>query len=285
MGTSPSSTRPWRRGRVAAPALVAPATGRVELRIPLWPWLPLSLRGNLYVLEGDAALYLVDAGPAALYPRVRSALARAFPGREVRAVFLTHGHLDHAGAGLLWQRAGAAVLASAAEGPLLAGGGPAGVPLPLLPALPDHRRGAGPPGGPAPPDGGPGPGPHRGLGVLLRRCRRRLPPGDLLLRPLGGHGVTLLLEFLIALPQPAPELRQHLEALGRWQGRLPPATLVLSGHGSPFRPGRQPTCFARPHRVLRWAGSAGRGATDGHPERGAWWRLPPARGGWRKKTS
>jgi glyoxylase-like metal-dependent hydrolase (beta-lactamase superfamily II) len=51
------------------------------------------------VLEGPAGVALVDPGPAVSLPQLREALAaRGIALDEVRALLLTHIHLDHAGA-------------------------------------------------------------------------------------------------------------------------------------------------------------------------------------------
>jgi len=60
---------------------------------------------NVYVVDGADGRLLVDAGPD--YAGAWEAL-RAAAG-EVRSVFVTHGHADHAGLGAQWRSAGATV--------------------------------------------------------------------------------------------------------------------------------------------------------------------------------
>jgi len=63
------------------------------------------LRTNAYVLSSDGEVALVDPGD------VPPQLAKAWEGRTLRYILLTHGHFDHAdGADLVHARTGAPIL-------------------------------------------------------------------------------------------------------------------------------------------------------------------------------
>jgi len=68
---------------------------------------------NVYVVEDGGERVLVDAGPD--YRGAFEALQTALGGLAPGAVVATHGHLDHAGLGAAWQRAGVPVLLGAAD--------------------------------------------------------------------------------------------------------------------------------------------------------------------------
>ncbi len=61
-----------------------------------------------YLLESDGALALVETGPGSTLEALRAAIrARGFDEARIRDVFVTHIHLDHAGAAGWWAARGA----------------------------------------------------------------------------------------------------------------------------------------------------------------------------------
>lgn len=78
---------------------------------------------NSYIIDGDEGVILVDA----LLPKKQDKIAAALQaiGRsleDVTAIMLTHSHVDHTGsAGAIKKASGAAVYASAADAPAIAG--------------------------------------------------------------------------------------------------------------------------------------------------------------------
>jgi glyoxylase-like metal-dependent hydrolase (beta-lactamase superfamily II) len=63
-----------------------------------------------YLVRGPEGLVLVEAGPGSTLPALRAALqAQGAAPDDIRAVLLTHIHLDHAGAAGWWARQGARV--------------------------------------------------------------------------------------------------------------------------------------------------------------------------------
>jgi glyoxylase-like metal-dependent hydrolase (beta-lactamase superfamily II) len=88
---------------------------------------PLSLAGNVaYALPlAEGGALLVDAGPdlgGTWEDAVALLAAGGWAPRDVRAVIVTHYHLDHAGLAARWAAAGARVYAGALDLPALAGG-------------------------------------------------------------------------------------------------------------------------------------------------------------------
>lgn len=63
-----------------------------------------------YLIESDGALALVETGPGSTLEALRAAIrARGFDETRIRDVFVTHIHLDHAGAAGWWAARGARV--------------------------------------------------------------------------------------------------------------------------------------------------------------------------------
>ena len=63
-----------------------------------------------YLLEADGALALVETGPGSTLEALRAAIrARGLDEADLRDVFVTHIHLDHAGAAGWWAARGARV--------------------------------------------------------------------------------------------------------------------------------------------------------------------------------
>ncbi|MBI2855690.1 MAG: MBL fold metallo-hydrolase [Chloroflexi bacterium] len=232
---------------------------RTEASVSLGPrLLPIRLRVNVYVLETPVGLYLVDCGPFALYYQLRAMIARSFPHRRVVRVYLTHGHFDHAGAGLRCTTEGIEVWSASAEHEMLAGGGPAGVPRAFRYAafqptnliengyrlaLDDGRYF----------DAMLTPGHTAGSACFYDEQRGVLFYGDLLFGPLRGYMVTFILEFLTAMRQPREELRRQMESLGNLKGRLVGRSqvLLLHGHGPPYYLEERPGAFERSLGILR----------------------------------
>ena len=202
----------------------------------------------------------MDCGPLALYSRLRADLARTFPQKRVLRIYLTHGHSDHAGAGLRCINEGIEVWAATGEREMLGDGGPLGVPQAFrypafqptssideghritldrschLVALPTPRH---TPGSVCFYD--------EENGILLY--------GDNLFGPVWGYGVTFMLEFITTLRQPRYEIMQQQETLGLLRQRLEgqARTLVVPGHGPPYYLDEHPAAFDRSLGILRWA--------------------------------
>lgn len=63
-----------------------------------------------YLIESDGELALIETGPGSTLPALHQAIsALGFAPSSVRHVFVTHIHLDHAGAAGWWARQGAQV--------------------------------------------------------------------------------------------------------------------------------------------------------------------------------
>ncbi|MFA7297502.1 MAG: MBL fold metallo-hydrolase, partial [Dehalococcoidia bacterium] len=89
--------------------------------------MPIRIEENLvYLLPLRAGGYLlVDAGPDvfggwdALLGRIN---VRGIAATDVRAVLITHAHIDHAGLAAKWAAAGAVILAGLTDVPALLAG-------------------------------------------------------------------------------------------------------------------------------------------------------------------
>ena len=94
---------------------------------------PIALGDNVvYALDlAEGGILLVDGGPdfgGAWESAVAQAKAHGFAPADVRAVLLTHAHIDHAGLAHRWAGVGARILAGVADLPALDTAGPRGGP-------------------------------------------------------------------------------------------------------------------------------------------------------------
>ena len=241
--------------------------------MPLLPGARLSLRVNVYVLEAPDGLCLVDCGPYGLYTGLRALIARSFPGKSIRRIYLTHGHADHAGAGARCANDGIELWAAEGDRQMLRNGGPDGVPSlfrypgfepthPLVQgdrirltddrelevlSLPGHTAGS---------------VCFDDAGAQVLLC------GDAVYGPCWGYLATFLTQVLTSRRQPPGELRAHADSLEALRGRLAerPSTLLLPGHGTPGPFDSGVTSVGRSARILRgvlrtrWNRSAGSGS-------------------------
>lgn len=86
-----------------------------EVAPGVW-WLHGSRGSNVFLAEIDEGLALIDAGFASSFKGIVRDVERTRPGARVTHVFLTHSHVDHAGAAAAFrQHYGAVVVAGAAD--------------------------------------------------------------------------------------------------------------------------------------------------------------------------
>lgn len=109
---------PWpnpREGEI--PYFLPPGKHGLQLspNLFLLSWLGMTtgnIDAHIYALRSPDGLVLIDAGTPWGWARLHANAAHwELDLSRVRAVFLTHHHLDHARAGYLWQRQGAEILA------------------------------------------------------------------------------------------------------------------------------------------------------------------------------
>src|SRR4051812_44901146 len=63
-----------------------------------------------YLVESEGELALIETGPGSTLARLRAGIGElGFDEKAIRRVFVTHVHLDHAGAAGWWARQGAQV--------------------------------------------------------------------------------------------------------------------------------------------------------------------------------
>ena len=84
--------------------------------------------GNVYAIRGEQSVALVDCGEVTAAEVIESSLVRWGMGDlPVTHVFLTHGHMDHAGSAAHFQKKGAKIIVHKADAHFLRDGGfPAG---------------------------------------------------------------------------------------------------------------------------------------------------------------
>ena len=89
---------------------------------------PYDVLGNVYAIRGERSVALVDAGECTAAEVIESSLARWGMGDlPVTHVFLTHGHMDHAGTAAYFQKKGAKIIIHEDDAHFLRDGGfPAG---------------------------------------------------------------------------------------------------------------------------------------------------------------
>jgi glyoxylase-like metal-dependent hydrolase (beta-lactamase superfamily II) len=79
---------------------LAPAIHTIDLRFQNTPEIVAA-----FLIEGPEGLILIETGPGSTLPRLLEGIAElGFRPAEVRDVFVTHIHLDHAGAAGWWAR-------------------------------------------------------------------------------------------------------------------------------------------------------------------------------------
>lgn len=228
---------------------------RIELEMPLFsPRVPLKLKYNVYAVKTHAGMYLFDCGSQYNVSELKTALE----GENIKSVFLTHGHVDHAGGGKYWLEDGVEIFASKAEYDILRGGGPGGVarafkypgfePAVFADGVNNISL-----------DGEfnftilPVPGHTSGSICYYEAQKNLLISGDLLYGPLWGYAATFLAQFLTSLRQPGLELRRQAECLINLAdiNVLAGVTLVLPGHGPAYRVQEKPKAVQRSARLLR----------------------------------
>lgn len=80
--------------------------------------------GNVYAIRGEKSVALVDSGDTDAAGEIEASLRRLGMGEKpVTSVFLTHGHVDHAGTAAYFQKKGARVFVHEADAHLLREGG------------------------------------------------------------------------------------------------------------------------------------------------------------------
>lgn len=87
--------------------------------------------GNVYALEGENSIALIDCGQAAAAQTIEDSLRYwGLEKKPITCLFITHGHHDHAGSASYFQAKGAKVYCSAGDAPEMARGGMLGVDTP-----------------------------------------------------------------------------------------------------------------------------------------------------------
>lgn len=108
---------------------------RFEEFIPLdWEEVPEHsfYKVNVYAIETDEGIILVDCGVEELAKQLHRTVRNVFRGKKIKAVILTHGHADHAGAGSVLQKKGVEIYAPAGDLYMIEAGSPGeGTPEPF----------------------------------------------------------------------------------------------------------------------------------------------------------
>lgn len=104
-----------------------------------------DLLGNVYAIRGERGVALVDSGESVAAPVIEASLARWGMGDlPVTHLFLTHGHMDHAGCAAYFQAKGAKIIVQEGDAHMLREGGfpanltPYGEGYIYPPCEPDH---------------------------------------------------------------------------------------------------------------------------------------------------
>ncbi|MBQ6475303.1 MAG: MBL fold metallo-hydrolase [Clostridia bacterium] len=83
-----------------------------------------DLLGNVYAIRGERGVALVDSGESVAAPVIEASLARwGMDGLPVTHLFLTHGHMDHAGCAAYFQKKGAKIAVQEGDAHWLREGG------------------------------------------------------------------------------------------------------------------------------------------------------------------
>ena len=83
-----------------------------------------DLLGNVYAIRGEHSVALIDCGDTDAAEVIEASLARLGMGEmPVTHVFLTHGHVDHAGTAAYFQKKGARIVVQEGDAHLLREGG------------------------------------------------------------------------------------------------------------------------------------------------------------------
>lgn len=70
----------------------------------------IDVGSNAYVIENDAGLFLIDAGYPGKHKRILKAISQLTP-KELKLIFITHGHFDHYGSAAAIREATSAPIA------------------------------------------------------------------------------------------------------------------------------------------------------------------------------
>jgi len=198
---------------------------------------------------------LVDTGPYSAFDAVYRLLRKHFPGQQLRRVYVTHHHFDHAGAGSCWLNVGAEVVASRGDCDTICAGGVEGLPqvfrypgyTPTKAVTPGEEVAIG-----------------RGVFKILGATGHTpgsicfagddyVITGDLTLGPLRGHWFTLMLELLTAFRQSRTELLDQLYSLANLRELVSrkQSYYLLPGHGDPVHQCRVGAHLKRSARIIR----------------------------------
>ena len=214
---------------------------------------PFKLKYNVYAIKTESGTSLFDCGSEETAAILKSAMRV----NRVTQVFLTHGHVDHAGSGRYWLKEGAQVFAPKEECTMLRSGGPEIAPKAF------RYPGFEPTGTVSPDDrialdrefefvviSAPGHTP--GSVCYYEEDKDVLISGDVLFGPIRGYMVTFLLEFLTAQRQPNADLRRQIASLEKLVNDqvIKSTTLILPGHGPEYYIREKPDAIKRSSRLL-----------------------------------
>lgn len=217
--------------------------------------LPLKLKCNVYAIETESGITLFDCGPEESVATLMATLR----AKRISQVFLTHGHVDHAGSAKHWLKEGVKVFGPEEECVMFRSGGPETTPQafrypgfePTATISLGDRVAL---------DGEfdfvviPTPGHTIGSVCYYDQHKDILISGDLLFGPIWGYTVTFLLQFLTAQRQSDVDLRRQLQSLENLVNDrvIKATTLILPGHGPEYYMREKPGAVKRSSRVLRF---------------------------------